>query len=351
MPGKGDGVFRKARLHSCLVNIENSHGAFSLLTGYPRLWNSTTSLGTLGMRDQLDHLPQSTQRELAHVVRVLFEEFEAALRPGTSKWSKQGRIVTIALYGSYARGDWVSDPIGGYESDYDILIVVNDDRLADFEFWSAAEDRLMRDVTINKSLRAPVSFIVHSLTDVNEQLERGRPFFLDILEQGIALYAAEGFTFAAPRRLPPEEARAEAQKYFDHWFSHADSARQGAKFFAEAGKPRDAAFLLHQATERAYHCTLLVLCLYSPKSHRLNFLRSQCEQLAPELIEAWPRGTKFERRCFELLRQAYVNARYSEVYAITEEELAWLGERVSILLVLVETVCRQHLSGETSSAE
>jgi uncharacterized protein len=341
----------KARLHSCLVNIENSHGAFSLLTGYPRLWNSTTSLGTIGMRDQLDHLTQSTQRELAHVVRVLFEEFEAALRPGTSKWSKQGRIVTIALYGSYARGDWVSDPIGGYQSDYDILIVVNDERLADFEFWSAAEDRLMRDVTINHSLTAPVSFIVHSLTDVNEQLEHGRPFFLDILKQGIALYAAEGFTFAAPRRLPPEETIVEASKHFKRWFLSATDFLRLAKLAVGEGMTNKAAFLFHQATEHAYHCTLLSVRLYSPKSHRLNFLRSQCEQIAPALIEAWPRGTKFERRCFELLRLAYVNSRYSEFYAITEDELAWLGERVSILLVLVETVCRQHLSGETSSAE
>jgi uncharacterized protein len=298
------------------------------------------------MRDQLDHLPQSTQRELAHVVRVLFEEFEAALRPGTSKWSKRGRIFKIFLYGSFARGDWVSDPIGGYQSDYDILIVVNDDRLADFEFWSAAEDRLMRDVTINKSLKAPVSFIVHSLTDVNEQLERGRPFFLDILEQGIALYEAEGFTFSAPRRLLPEAAKAEAQKHFDEWFPSAAAFAKGGSYYSEIDRPKEAAFNYHQAAERAYHCALLVLVLYSPKSHRLNFLRSQCEQLAPELIEAWPRGTKFERRCFELLRQAYVNARYSPRYAITDEELTWLGERVTILLTLVETVCRRHLNDE-----
>ena len=99
------------------------------------------------------------------------------------------------LYGSYARRDWVDDPIGGYHSDYNILIVVNDERLIDFELWSAAEDRLMRDVTINKALRAPVSFVVHTLTDVNQQLERGRPFFVDIVKQGIALYEAEGFPY------------------------------------------------------------------------------------------------------------------------------------------------------------
>lgn len=307
------------------------------------------------MRDQLDHLPQTTQRELAHVVRVLFEEFEAALRPGTSKWSKQGRIFKIILYGSFARGDWVSDPIGGYQSDYDLLVVVNDDRLADFEFWSAAEDRLMRDVTINHSLTAPPSFIVHTLTDVNAQLERGRPFFVDIAEQGIALYEAEGFAFAMPSKLPPEEARLEAQGYFERWFPSASRRLQTFKMEQQQAVDdpewlRDAAFTLHQATERAYHCALLTHTLYSPKSHRLNFLRSQCEQIAPALVEAWPRGTKFERRCFDLLRQAYVNARYSPHYAITDEELSWLGERATILLTLVETVCRGHLSDERSDA-
>lgn len=70
------------------------------------------------MRDTLDHLPQAKQRELAHVVRVLFEDFEAATGSTTTKWKKQGRILKLVLYGSYARGDWVDDPIGGYTSDY-----------------------------------------------------------------------------------------------------------------------------------------------------------------------------------------------------------------------------------------
>ncbi len=192
------------------------------------------------MRDHLDHLPASKQRELAHVVRVLFEEFEAAHALGTQKWKKQGRILKLVLYGSYARGDWVDDPIGGYTSDYDILIVVNDERLTDFELWSAAEDRLMRDVTINKSLSAPVSLIVHTLTDVNHQLERGRPFFVDIVKQGIALYEAEGFPFAAPRNLPADKARAEAQGYFEEWFPSAErrfdlSDDRGGERLSEGG--------------------------------------------------------------------------------------------------------------------
>jgi hypothetical protein len=47
------------------------------------------------------------------------------------------------------------------------------------------------------------------------------------------------------------------------------------------------------------------------------------------LAEAWPRGTKFEQRSFELLRRAYVDARYSPHYKINAEELAWLEGRVT----------------------
>lgn len=295
------------------------------------------------MRTGLDHLPQSKQRELGHVVRVLIEEFEAAHAMGTLKWKKAGRVFKIVLYGSYARGDWVDDPVGGYQSDYDILIVVNDERLTEFEFWSAAEDRLMRDVLITKVLTAPVNFIVHSLSDVNRQLEKGRPFFIDIVEQGIALYEAEGFPFAQPRDLPPEEARVEAQRYFDEWFPSAVHFLESARFMMDRDAKKEAAFIFHQAVERFYHCVLLVTRLYSPKSHRLRFLRSQAELVAPELAAAWPRADRFSRRCFELIREAYVNARYSPNYEITETELRWVSERVAELQALAKTACEERL--------
>jgi predicted nucleotidyltransferase/HEPN domain-containing protein len=306
---------------------------------------SAATLG--GMKTSLDHLPEGKQRELALVVRTLFEEFEAVTARATQQWKKGGRILKVVLYGSYARGGWVDDPVGGYRSDYDILVVVSDERLTDVvDFWSVADDRLLRETSISKSLSAPVNFIVHSLTDVNGQLERGRPFFVDIVEHGVALYEAEGFSFSTPRKLPEEQARAEAEVYFNEWFPSAGEFLIHGQDAAGRGWSNKAAFELHQATERLYHCILLVLTLYSPKSHKLNFLRSQAEQVAPALIEAWPREGKFERRGFELLRQAYVNARYSPHYKISERELTWLTERVGTLQQLVERVCRERLDSK-----
>ncbi|MDB5448251.1 MAG: nucleotidyltransferase [Phenylobacterium sp.] len=296
------------------------------------------------MRTDLDHLPEAKRRELARVVEILFAEFEDALKGRNAPHRKAGRILKIILFGSYARGDWVDDPKGGYKSDYDLLVVVNHEELADLaEYWGKADDHLLRAYQIAHELTAPANFIVHDLADVNKQLSRGRPFFVDIVRDGIALYEAPDHPFAKPERLSPEQAHEEAQANFDEWFESVVRRLDLVRTALGKGYLKEAAFDLHQATERLYHCALLTLTLYSPKSHKLNFLRSQAERVAPELIPAWPRGERFEKRCWELLRRAYVEARYSPRYQITPRELAWLLERVEDLQRRVEQSCKAYL--------
>jgi predicted nucleotidyltransferase/HEPN domain-containing protein len=297
------------------------------------------------MRTDLDHLPDRKKRELEHIVRVLFEEFEDALAGRNAPHRKAGRILKVILFGSYARGDSVEDPVGGYFSDYDLLVVVNHDELADVaEYWTAAEDHLVRDYVVTKRLATQASFIVHSLADVNKQLKHGRYFFTDIVRDGIALYELPDHPFATPEPLSAEAARAEAQGYFDKWFPSAEAFLRMGQGAIGAGDLKEAAFVLHQAAERFYHCFLLVQRLYSPKSHKLNFLRNLCEELDESLIAAWPRDSRFNQRCFELLRRAYVDARYSPQYKITPEELAWLIERVAVLRDLTKAACEKRLA-------
>lgn len=296
------------------------------------------------MKSGLEHLPETKGRELAHVVEILFSEFEAAIAGGKAEFKRRGQVLKVILFGSYARGDWVDDPVGGYVSDYDLLVVVNDERLADVvAFWAAADEHLLREYQTTHTLTAPANFIVHSLKDLNKRLKRGQYFFLDIVRDGVALYEAPGHPLERPKKLKPAEALKEAQGYFEKWVPSAEAFAASAEFLIGRGNSNEAAFQYHQATERLYHGLLLVLKLYSPKSHKLNFLRSQCEQLVPELAEAWPRVTRFEQRCFELLRRAYVDARYSPHYRITPEELAWLGARIGVLQGLVQRACEARL--------
>jgi predicted nucleotidyltransferase/HEPN domain-containing protein len=282
------------------------------------------------MRTDLDHLPHGKQREIARVTEILFEEFTDAMKSASSPKKKEGRIVKIVLFGSYARGTWVDEPhtAKGYLSDYDLLIVVNQQSLVDFAtYWYRAEDRIMRETGI----KTPVNFIVHTMDEVNNALSQGQYFFTDIIKEGIALYDLKGSTpFVTPQ-------------HFEQRMEGVRSAFEFFEFGLKAGRYNDAAFMLHQTVERLYTCLLLVETNYSPSTHSIKFLRSLAEQIDPELISVWPREAKQDRRLFELLKRAYVDARYSEHYAITLEELAWLGERAKILQALVETRARAKI--------
>jgi predicted nucleotidyltransferase/HEPN domain-containing protein len=298
----------------------------------------------LTFTDHLDHLPENKRRELALAAQILFDEFADAQKGKASEEKKGGRILKLVLFGSYARGDWVEDHKSGYRSDYDLLVVVDSEAFTDqHDYWDQASDRFLKELTITHRLETPVNFIVHSIRDINNQLARGRPFFVDIARDGIMLYEAEGYPLASPKPLEPGAAKAEAKRHFDHWFPHANRFLKLAQDGIAQNFPNEGAFLLHQTVESLYHCTLLVLTLYSPKSHRLKVLRSHAERTDARLIEAWPRDTKFTRRCFSRLDRAYVDARYSEQYEITDEELAWLVERVKVLTAVVATICAERL--------
>lgn len=298
------------------------------------------------LADHLTHLPERKRRELERVAQILFEEFEDALKTKLSDKSKRGRILKLILFGSYARGDWVEDRKSGYLSDYDLLVVVNEERFAEqHEAWEKAAERFVQGLTITHEFATPVNFIVHSYQDVNSQLAQGRPFFVDIARDGIMLYEAPGFPLASSKTLTLEEARNQARQHFERWFPSAIYCLKQAEYAIKDNQLNHAAFDLHQASERLYHCVLLVLAFYSPKSHRLVFLRSQAERLAPKLIDVWPRDTKFAKRSFARLDRAYVDARYSPAYEITEEELTWLVERVTMLQEAVATLCAERLGG------
>lgn len=50
------------------------------------------------------------------------------------------------------------------------------------------------------------------------------------------------------------------------------------------------------------------------------------------------------RAMFEKLKDAYVKARYSKHYRISEEELNWLGERVEELGQIVHEICSERFA-------
>ncbi|CAN7478126.1 HEPN domain-containing protein [Caulobacter sp. LjRoot300] len=303
------------------------------------------------MKTSLDHLPAAKRKELNLVVDVLRDGFAEALSRRTMPRFRNGKLLKIILFGSYARGDWVEDPKGRYFSDFDILVVVNHDDLTDLEeFWHGPDQTFLSEYASGERLRTQPNFVVHSLDDVNEQLRLGRYFFTDILRDGITLFEEDGFPFATPEALSPQDAYGETKAYFNEWHASAAGFLDTARYVRRQGRPKEAAFQLHQAAERSYHGLILALTLYSAKTHRLNLLRDRAESLDNRLLGVWPRANKFERQGFDLIRRAYVEARYSKAYEISDDHLAWLEERVAGLQTLVETVALERIASLRDAA-
>ena len=304
------------------------------------------------MNRSLDHLPAKKREELAFVVEVICAGFAEAISRRSQDRFRQGRVLKIILFGSYARGDWVEDPKGRYFSDYDLLVVVNHPDLTDpAEFWDKTEQTLSAELASGEKLKTQPSLIYHDLEDVNAQLRLGRYFFLDVLKDGIVLFEEPGHAFARPMPLEPNAALAEVKGFYGEWFESASRFFENARDDVRRGWAKEAAFLLHQSAERLYHAALLTLSLYSPKTHRLNRLREQAEDLDARLRSVWPRDNKFQRRCFELLKRAYVDARYSPHYTIKPDELAFIDERVGVLQQVVRTVCEERIAELAAAAQ
>ena len=299
------------------------------------------------MKTSFDHLTTRQQQDVQTISTLLRDELDTFLQGKTGKRT-EFRILKIILFGSQTKGTHVYDPANGYVSDYDILVIVNKPALVEeFEVWSTVEEK------VERRIQRPLGLIVHTLADINERLHEGQYFFKDIREEGIELFSVDKRELAQPGDLTRAEQKEIAEKHYDQWFESADGFLEifgimMGKDLSQKKYINLAAFNLHQVTERLYACTLLVTTNYLPKTHNIEKLRAACIRQDARFIHPFAddgitQEKRFQKRSFQRLKRAYVDARYSEHFDITEDELHWLANEVEKLKVLTEEVCQAKI--------
>jgi predicted nucleotidyltransferase/HEPN domain-containing protein len=284
------------------------------------------------MKTTLTHLPKTKQDQLKALTQIILDKVPAEM---------------IILFGSYARGDWVEDYQEKYEyvSDFDILIVTKDKNSAKQVKKSRELDKeLMANEKITRT-----SIIYHSIGFVNDKIERNYYFFVDILKEGVMLFNSGKFTLSEPKDLNATQRIEKSTEEFEHWFESANLFFEAFEIFFHKGDNRkayysNAAFQLHQATERYYAAILLVFTDYKPRIHDIEILGNQVEKLNTNFATVFPKTTAEEERLFILLKKAYIDARYNKNFKIEKEELEYLGSRVTLLKDLTERICRERIA-------
>jgi HEPN domain-containing protein/predicted nucleotidyltransferase len=290
------------------------------------------------IKTSLDHLPEGKQRTIEEIRRLIINETEQA----TAKYNSQ-YILCIVLFGSYARGTFVEDPVNGYISDFDILVTVNGKDLVDnTPLWYGIEEKA------DQLTRTPLNLIVHTHEEVAQKLLEGHYFFSDIRSEGVYLYTSKPDRgLPEPKHLTDSEKLPVAQQHYHQWFESSSKFLEYAGIAIGKSDYKEAAFFLHQATERFYACVLLVLSNYRPKTHNIERLRNMAIQHTnPDspLRTIFAGKDRFQRRSFQRLKRAYIDARYSEHYAITQDELGWLANEVDQLKSTIKILCGNHIS-------
>ncbi|MBX2809951.1 MAG: HEPN domain-containing protein [Cellvibrionaceae bacterium] len=289
--------------------------------------DDTTPL--MKLKTSLDHLPEGKQHQIRRACDIIQETVSPAM---------------LILFGSYARGDWVEELADDgvnyrYQSDFDLLAVVKNEALATkIERKDSLHNRLHREI------KTPISLIAEDIHFVNRRLSKGQYFYTDIAKEGILLHDSQEFDLAEPRELSPQERKKLADEDFEYWFGEADKLRKIFNFCMAEQDYTGAAFNLHQTTERLYSAILLVFTRYKPSSHDLLKLGQRVASVEPQFLSIFPQGTDEEKTRFELLRKAYVSARYKPSYKITQQELEWLSERVQHLQDLAAKLCQEKIA-------
>jgi HEPN domain-containing protein/predicted nucleotidyltransferase len=286
------------------------------------------------MKKSIAYLPQKKQRDLLRFVEQI-----------TARLPKTQMII---LYGSYARNEYVDlderVEFGiptSYRSDYDILVVtdgVTDQRAT--RMLDAVDDMYYQD----QDLQTPVEFIHENIKRLNEYIEAGRYFYTQIKEEGIVLYDSEKFTLAEQRPLHFDEIKQQAEEYFEDKFGRASSFFRSAMHGYDDKDYRIVSFYLHQTCENSFQTIRLVHTLTNPKQHNLTKLFSFARKYSSDLPSVFPNDTPEEKRLFELLKSAYIEARYNPKFIVTKEDIDALLPKVKRLLEITKQISEDKIA-------
>jgi HEPN domain-containing protein len=238
-----------------------------------------------------------------------------------------------------------NDVIYEYESDFDFLVVTEDRAHAtvsgEFRLCEAIDRRLRR-----QGLDRPSSsVIVEDIEHLNKSLRRGSYFFVDIKNEGVLLYDNGKHTLAEPEAIDRAACQQYAKEDYEHWYTSACEFLDNYQFNLDQSRHNNAAFQLHQATERFLNTVILTFARYKPKTHDIEKLDRQASNLHADFFSVFPRGNEQQKHCFDLLNKAYIDARYKRDFIITREELEYLAGRVRKLQEVTRRICEEKIAG------
>ena len=287
------------------------------------------------MKKSIAFLPKKNREDLKYLVELILDKIPVC--------------EMIILYGSYARGTYVSyderEEFGiptSFKSDYDIL-VINSAWSYDKIENKLASVRNIYDKRGDHRYRVPVQFIHDSIKKVNEVLKYSRYFYTELKRDGIMLYNRGKNKLARRKPLKFGEIKKQGEEYFGEKYAKARLFMEQAVFMYDKEEYVMSSFNLHQACENLFNAIMLTFTLKNDKEHNLEELFKASRGYAPELIRVFPVGNEEEERLFKILVCSYIEARYNPEFKVSREDVEDLMVKVEKFEEVTKQVCERRI--------
>lgn len=283
------------------------------------------------MKTDTSHIPEAKNKELQAMVNIILQHFEPNM---------------IVLYGSYARGDYVDIPME-YESDFDVLVICGQRQKKNFQ----KQNELLKEIQADDAIQTKVHIQYETVATVNNEIAKYNYLFVDIRNEGIVLYDTGDCVLNEVHELDSKEKLDKAIRDYEYWLESSKGFYKGYSFFIQDGNNKLAAFNLHQYVEHLFMALFLVYSGYKPKTHNLDDFIEQSNQINDDIAKHFPNESNKEKYLYELLKKAYVDARYDMNYSITDSELQILEGWVVSFEEFVVKLCTRKLDELKRKAE
>ncbi len=190
----------------------------------------------------------------------------------------------------------------------------------------------------------PVTAIVIRGDEFVRWLAEGHPFIHSVVNKAVLPYNRTGEVWT-PGAVPDAVIQGKVKRaVYNESTKRVEAYCAGADLYRVRKEYGMAAFMLHQAAECLLRTAIEVMTGYGCQTHNLDKLMRYANLVLwglPEIFERWKPPNE---GVFQLLQQAYIEARYKKGYMVSEAQSDAMFEKVRRLREHVQEV---YMSGLT----
>ncbi len=214
---------------------------------------------------------------------------------------------------------------------FDLLVVIPSTSATSFSQYEQV-------IAMANMENASVDVSLHKSEVIQQQLNEGHFYYNMVCNKENLLYSNELPAFSCPSAATLQAMATNAEKQFLQAHTKAESFLEAASESYGKREPEMATFMLQQAVELNIRGLITALGGNCPKTHCFGELKKPLRRYAPELHWLLSINKAEENRLLRILERAYLEARYSADFSISDNDFTLLTDGAELLHEKTEAI-------------